>query len=321
MNGDISNPHQHPTPRTLRIEGQDYHVVSMPIPTEWHSIALEKGYDLVARIRDHHHLALRCRACGALKRIKYYHLPIDRSNCQSCQDRSWRESAQTAGANLIRRCTRSHRYVWLRLPCGHEIRRQMGLVRRVARGEVAFRCNTCHRTREQQEAQVRDWTLIGPDPKGEPNYRLYAHSCGHQQRVARANMQSGRFGCAGCGEAWTAAPNGVYLMRFTLPNSRVLIKLGMSRDVDSRLHYQLLRHDDVEAEILDYLPMSTGLRAWRLEKGIHAILLRRCPEYVVPREVFERYLKVKSEIYEPVLDSFLRNAFRLARQRGVASPG
>jgi hypothetical protein len=318
MNGDISIPDHSPNPRTFRIEGKNYPVVPLPVPAHWRSIALQKGYDLVARIGDHHHLALRCHSCGGLNRVKVFTLRSAQPNCLHCQDARWREIAEAAGAHFVRRCPHSHRYAWLRLPCGHEVRRQMGMVRKVARGEVAFRCNTCHSTREKREAQGRDWTLIGPDPKGNPNYRLYTHTCGHQQRVARANMQSGRFGCAGCGEGWTTAPSGLYLMRFTLPNSRVLIKLGMSRDVDSRLNHQLLRHDEVQAEILDHLPMATGQRALKLEKGLHAMLRRRGPQHVVPRAAFERHLKVRSEIYEPVLEPFLRNAFQLARQRGVA---
>lgn len=318
MCDDHSNRATSSDPHSLRVEGQDYPVISLPIPPDWHSLALEKGYDLVARIQDKDHLALRCHECGGLNRVKAFTLRSARPNCQVCQDLRWHTLAADAGARFVRRCPHEHRYVWLRLPCGHEIRRQIGLVRRVARGEIAFRCNTCHSTREKREARERDWDLIGPDPKGNPNYRLYVHTCDHRQRIARANMQSGRFGCAGCGEAWPAAPSALYLMRFTLPNSRVLIKLGMSRDANSRLHHQLLRHDELEAEVLDHLPMATGQSALRLEKGLHAIMRRRFPQHVVPHAVFAAHLKVASEIYDPEHEPFVRTAFNRVRQRGAA---
>lgn len=317
MNLPSPVPGQSPQPGHFTIQGKRYPVIAMPIPASWPAIAQAKGFDLLARIRDHHHLALRCHACGGINKVKAYTLRSARPQCQHCLETRWRQTAREAGAELLRRCPQSHKHVFLRLGCGHVIRRQMGLVTRVARGEAAFRCDTCHAAREKREASARDWRLIGPDPQGDPNYRLYAHACGHQQRVARVNMQTGRFTCGGCGEAWPAAPSALYLMRFTLPDARVLIKLGMSRDPQSRLRHQLLRHGDVKAELLAHLPVRRGQRALTLERGLHRILRRRFPAQVVPRAVFERHLKVVSEIYEPTLEPQLRALFDLIRRKNL----
>lgn len=312
-----TTPASPPQSGHFTIQGKRHAIVDMPNPPDWARIAQAKGFDLLARIRDHHHLALRCHACGGVNKVKAYTLRSARPQCQHCLESRWRASAQAAGATLLHRCPQSHKHVFLRLGCGHVVRRQMGLVTRVARGEVGFRCETCHSAREADEASARGWRLIGPDPEGEANYRLYAHACGHQQRVARANLRTGRFLCGGCGQAWPAAPSALYLMRFTLPDARVLIKLGMSRDPQSRLRHQLLRHDGVEAELLAHLPMARGQLALKLERRIHKHLRQHFPKQVVPRAVFERHLKVGSEIYEPVLEAPLRALF--ARIAGKAT--
>lgn len=315
---DYSDRASSPGARSLRIDGKDYPVLFLPIPPEWHGSALEKRYDLVARVADEDHLALRCQDCGGLNKVKVFTLRSANTTCRICQDRRWRSLATEAGATFVRRCPRDHRYVWLQLNCQHEIRRQAGLVRKAAGGEVGFRCNTCHSTREAKEARARGWELVGPDPKHVLGYRVYRHDCGHCQRIARANMQTGRFGCAGCGAAWPSAPSSLYVMRFTLQNSRVLIKLGMSRDAKSRLRHQLLRHAQLQAEIVDHLPVETGQRALQLEKSLHGMLRRRFPEQVVPHAVFASHLNVVTEIYEPVLEPFLRQAFDRLRASGAA---
>ncbi|CUI00341.1 hypothetical protein PHA8399_02472 [Leisingera aquaemixtae] len=121
------------------------------------------------------------------------------------------------------------------------------------------RCETCHSRKEQKEAAAQGWALIGADPDRDPNYRLYRHrECGHTQRVARVNMQTGRFGCGKCGDDWPAAPSHLYAMQFKLPNGAQLVKLGFSRNPDSRLRHQLMKDHSVDAQILKTVRMASG---------------------------------------------------------------
>lgn len=312
------------SPATITIDGAIEPIVAMPIAPQWHAAAAAKGFDIVARARDRYHLVLRCRKCGALNLVKIYVLMTSQPRCRACLERDWRARAEAAGVTFLRRCPRDRHYVWVRLPCGHEVRRQMELIDRVARGETAIRCEICHAARERAEAEARGWRLVGPDPEGAPHYRLYAHDgpggCGHRQRIARINMQTGRFGCAQCGESWSAAPSHIYLLGIDLPPAegdgapeRVL-KLGMSRDPVSRTRHQLPRHDGVRIEILDSVPMPRGRDALCIEKALHGQLARRAPELRIPRERFEAHLKVGSEIYHSVLERPLRKAFDRLRR-------
>ena len=178
------------------------------------------------------------------------------------------------------------------------------LIKRVVDGATGVRCEVCHRAREEAEARARGWRFVGPDPDGEPNYRLYVHEdgCGAVQRIARANMQTGRFACGTCGDVWSAEPSTLYLMRFSHPGRRPILKLGMSRDPDSRMRYQLGLPDHMEARILRIVPMETGRAALIAEKRLHGELRRDYPEAVVPPEEFSDYLRVVSEIYDASLE-------------------
>ncbi|MCY4480355.1 MAG: hypothetical protein OXB97_10705, partial [Rhodospirillales bacterium] len=139
------------------------------------------------------------------------------------------------------------------------------------------------------------------------NYRMYAHEdgCGETQRIARANMQTGRFGCEVCGDVWSADPSALYLMRFCPPDRRPVLKVGMSRDPESRMRHQLGLPGHVEARILRIVPMETGRAALIAEKRLHGELRRQYPEAVVPPEEFTDYLKVVSEIYDVSLEAVI----------------
>lgn len=287
-----------PYTHTLTIRGETLPIINAPIHDHWSETAQAKGFEIAARIQDRYHLAVACERCGQLSKTKLYvlmqHMPL----CPSCLERAWNEEAEAAGVTFLRRDDSSTAYAWYRLRCGHEARRQIGLISRVARGETGLRCGTCHEAVEVAEAQAAGWELLGPDPEGDTNYRWYRHiGCGHEQRIARANLQTQRFDCAGCGTTWTAAPSHVYLFRILLPNGVRLLKLGMSRIPASRLHHQLLRHRDLVCHIRRILPVPSGHRALCEEKRLHSELRRDFPEAVIPASEFAEFLHVRSEVY------------------------
>lgn len=268
------------------------------LQSNWIAAAQAKGFDLVCRVQDRYHLLLRCQACGAehASRINVVrdHQPL----CPHCIEARWRADAEAAGLTWLGRDPESRHHGLYQAECGHEARRQFEFVKRVAAGTTDLRCETCHQAAEKAEAEARGWELIGVDPEGDPNYRLYRHqACAHQQRIARANMQSGRFTCSVCGEGWAAAPSFLYAMQFKLPAGAKLVKLGFSRDPKSRLHYQLKRRPDLEAQILRTVAMQSGHSALCTEKRLHAQLKAQHPDLIIPPERYQDWLRVRSEIY------------------------
>ena len=307
-NYDATIPLNSPVePPTLVIDGEACPILDQPIPTQWAETAAAKGFDIAARIEDRYHVALRCHDCGGLTRTKAYTLRTNQPICQPCLKARREATAQAAGLTFLRRDPDDTQYAWYRMGCGHEVRRQFGLTQRVANGDHGLRCRVCHARTEQEEARSQGWELVGPDPEGDANYRLYRHAdgCGQVQRIARANLQTGRFDCQHCGAQWPAAPNAIYLMRFTLRDGSVVVKLGHARKPHSRLRHQLLRDKTLPAELLRIVPVESGHLACQLEKRLHAQLRRDVPGAVVPRKRFAKVLKVGSEIYEDWLMEYL----------------
>ena len=298
-------------------------VLDLLVQPAWRDAARRKGFVIRARIGNRYHLALECRRCGAVSKVKLFVLTRTTPACPGCLDEEWRRDAETAGAVLLRRDADDRHYGWYRLSCSHEVRRQFGSLTRVAAGKTGLRCEICLENRDAAAAKARGWRLVEPDPEGNPNYRLYAHQagCGQRQRVARVNMQTGRFACTGCGLCWSAAPSALYLMRFALPDGAPVIKLGYSADPASRLRYQLRRRRDLPGSLARVVPMATGHAAHCAEKALHRHLRRAFPDAVVAPERFDGMLRVKSEIYAGWLEEHvLRLLERVDPNEPAASP-
>ena len=269
------------------------------LKANWIATAKDKGFDIVSRIIDRFHLALRCHRCGVVIKVRLYTLMSAQPKCSSCVESGWIRMARAAGLTYLDRCSDDRHYAIYKAPCGHELRRQFEIIERAAAGKTRLRCEVCHNEYERQEAEQEGWALLGPDPEGNPSYRHYQHvNCGHTQRIARANIQSGRVSCGACGEMWSAAPSQLYAMRFVLPNSRELVKLGYSNNPDSRLHHQLIKDPDMPCAILRTVPVATGQTAIRLEKALHRKLRQTHPDAVVAAEIYRAQIRVKSEIYD-----------------------
>lgn len=86
-------------------------------------------------------------------------------------------------------------------------------------------------------------------------------------------------------------------MQFELPNGAQLVKLGFSRNPDSRLRHQLLKHRSVEAQILKTVPMATGQLALQTEKRLHTRLKTAFPDSIAPPDLYAGSINVRSEIY------------------------
>ena len=277
-----------------------------PILDSWRAFAARKGFDILRRVIDKHHLELGCHACGALMVHKIFNLRTAKNlGCEGCRLDELAATASRAGLTFLRRDSHRH-YGIYRTSCGHEVRRQFELIRRAAAGIVGVRCDTCHADMEAAEAEARGWTLLGPDPDGNANYRLYGHSCGNAQRIARANMQTGRFGCSACDEGWFSEPSRLYLLRLDLEELGTVLKLGYSRDPVSRMRYQLGLDPTRRCELIRDVAMSTGHEAVRIEKALHARLRGEIPDLVVPVEALAGRIRVVSEIYQAEAEPHIR---------------
>ena len=292
--------------RRLHVPHRSRHVpasawvdVAGRVPASWHDFARDKGFRIHARLRDRFHVALECTACGGLTAHKVFTLRTAQPRCGACAEADLSDAARAAGLIFLRRDTVHRHYGLYRAGCGHVVRRQREFVERVAAKRTDLRCERCVRAREQDEAARQGWTRLARDPKGNPNYRVYRHSCGHSQRVARVNMSWGQVKCAGCGGAWNARDSFIYLLRIEVPQIGLhVLKLGFSRTPVKRHRHQLGVPRSAKVELVRVLPMATGHDACAQESAAHAILRRHHPDVVVPPEVYAGVLNVKSEIYE-----------------------
>ena len=291
---------------------REYH---RTIPDDLRKIAGEKGYRIDRGIRDHQHVVLECLICGGHTAQRIATLRTAQPACAACQLAARQSDARAVGITMLRRDDNHRHHYWYRLPCSHEKRLQRTRVQRLARkgfvpNRSGFHCEPCHNQKLQDTAAQWGWSLVGADPDGNPNYRLLSHdACGHQQRVATANIETGRFNCGACGECWTSAESIIYMMRFRVPDFGTFVKAGFSKNPGSRMRQQLGLREDVEAEILDEVPTPSGQVAIRLEKDLHRRLRSAHPEKVIPREMLRPWIKVTSEIYtadaEPIIQRML----------------
>lgn len=283
----------------------------MPIPAHWHAKAQANGFHIRRRCKDRARVVLQCQTCGQEHDKRHSVVVGSTPLCPHCIEGRWQADAAAAGLSWLGRDPNDPKRGRYRAPCGHELSRQFGLIKRIAAGACALRCETCQRAKEEAEATAAGWTLLGPAHEHGVNYRRYRHDCGHEQEIARANMRTERVSCAGCGVCWSASPSFIYCMRFKLPGLAPLVKLGFSRNPESRMNWQLLRTPDMSeqaqpsGQILRSIQIRTGHLALCLEKKMHAALRCSHPGSVVPAEHYGPWLKVKSEIYaaelEPVI--------------------
>lgn len=286
----------------MTINNFSFPIFTGKIKAEWVETAKDKGFNFITRIVDRAHFALECQLCGHINKVRLYTLTNAQPLCEGCIESSWRADAKAAGLTFLNRCPEHRHYgYFLRKACGHEVRRQFNMVNKVAAGISGLRCETCHAKRERAEAVEQGWELIGPANDEDLNFRKYRHGCGHEQRIARQNMQSGRLSCHGCGVDWTSAPSSLYALSFTLKNGRDVIKLGYSNNPKGRLNFQLAMSPDMPRAILRLVAVPTGHQALLIEKRLHRDIKKTHPDLIINPAVYRGQIRVSSEIYDVAL--------------------
>lgn len=273
----------------------DYHG---PTPEAWKALAHVKGFRIHRRIRDRLHVALECRSCGSLTAQRVYTLRTAQPRCGGCAEAGLVAQARAAGLVFLRRDGRNHHYALYRAACGHVIRRQFEFVARVVASQTDPRCERCVIAREKAEARRQGWERLRRDPVGNPNYRLYRHTCGQVQRVARVNMAWRQCKCAACGDSWNARASFIYLLRIELADVDLnVLKLGFSRTPVKRFRHQLGLSRAARVQLVRALPMATGHAACTAERRAHRTLRQGLPDAVVPPDAHFDLVNTKSEIY------------------------
>lgn len=294
--------------RSRHVRSSEWRHFEGPILPEWGQFAEQKGFRVHARVRDSRHLELECLRCGSLTAHKLYTLRTARPRCGGCTGERHQSLVEQAQLEFLYRDTQAHRYAYYRAKCGHRLRRQFELIHRVALGLTDVRCEICLQSREEAEAKKQGWTRLGRDPKGNPNYRLYQHSCGRHQRAARANMTWGQVSCSGCGKTWSSKPSYVYLFSIEVGDDTPrLLKLGYSKHPEKRLRHQLGLPRSAKVEILRVISMPTGHDACESEQAAHASLLRQMPAAVPAQTVYSHALNVSSEVYFPFAEPMIQD--------------
>lgn len=291
-----------------------------PIHDNWIRAARLKGFVIVDRVIDKDHLLLECSVCN-LRHAKRHSVVRSAKNllCPHCQEARLRTLASQAGLSFLRRDPVERGYAYLLAPCGHEVRRQFSSQKRARKDGCGIRCDICHAAREADEALEQGWELIGPDPNGDVSYRLYRHAggCGHKQRLARGNMQTGRIQCEACGECWSAMPSQIYVMEFQVPKLGTLTKAGYSKNPTIRLRNQLRPAPEVSSRIVRTLPMVTGRAARQFEQALHHQIKRKYPGAAVPKDLLRDWIRVGSEIYRPIVNAYVHERLDAIDVKGV----
>lgn len=271
-----------------------------PLHSHWIEAAQQKHFDILSRVKDRLHLALRCHRCGTVSVTRLFVLMNSQPLCRVCLETARSTRAAAVGLSYLGPDPDHPQYGRYHATCGHILRRQFEIINRVADGKTGLRCETCFARKEQQIAARHGWTRIGPDPRGNSNYHLYRHSCGHEQRIARANLGWGQCDCAGCGETWTAKPNYLYLLAICYDGVN-LLKAGYSSNPVKRHRHQLGLPKEAQVTVLRKVAMPTGHAACTVEKALHARLRRQHPDAVMSPESYQGVLNVRSEVYRPWL--------------------
>lgn len=285
-----------PTPRVFIIEGVGYPTLDMPCKLEWRAMAYEKGFDLLGRAKDRYHLVLRCHICGALSLVRLSVVMGHRALCHPCIRVRHEAEAAAIGAQMLGRDPDHRHWCYLRLNCGHVVRKQYAHLKDAADGVRAVGCETCIEERYAAEAVKHGWTLIGAAEGGRPGYRNYRHGCDHRQDVMVGNMLWGDCTCAACGVGWSAKESAIYLFSIPLDGLPVL-KLGFSARPEKRLRHQLGVDLGLGAEVLREVPMPKGNRANAEECACHRHMKMCHPDFVVPKAEFGDRINTKGEIY------------------------
>lgn len=126
-------------------------------------------------------------------------------------------------------------------------------------------CQHCWVEKTRNEAKVLGWEWV---KQTGVHHSLYRHSCGNTQEMWMGNVRRGAGMCHACEESWATKPSNMYLLRITIQNGPVFLKLGIARNVSVRItNYGL--PEGASVVILHTIAYAKGKDAVKHEKIIH----------------------------------------------------
>ena len=148
------------TSTALTICGQREPIHQGELHAHWRDAAAAKGFELIARVADRFHLALRCTTCNGLIKAKLFVVMNNQPRCRHCLERTRRAKAKTAGARYLQRDPKNRHYALYRAPCGHDLLRQINRVKLISAAPQAgqtsslWRLSGRHRSARGQAARL-----------------------------------------------------------------------------------------------------------------------------------------------------------------------
>lgn len=221
------------------------------------------GLMLIGKAENCHYRTYRWLSCG--HEAEYGTGSVRRGNvrCQVCFGQKLHDEAHSAGLNLIGpgRNANFRTYRWQ--SCGHELEYPTNRVRR-----VSIRCQQCIDKKLADEANSAGLLLIA---KGRNNrHRKYRwKSCGHEAEYHTFAVRVGSVCCQVCDATAWSKPSIIYLLHFAADDGTNWLKLGVAKNIDTRIsNYGLF--DGVRLiERLAIIPADTGKEATAVEKALH----------------------------------------------------
>lgn len=151
-----------------------------------------------------------------------------------------------------------------RLKCGHE---KDLTPQNVRKNQV--QCKQCIFEKFGLLEKSSGLTVI---EKIDRNSNLYRLGCGHIQLIYKSAILNGEWLCRSCNKTHFDLPSHLYLLSIKSNSDNfVWLKLGYSNNLNLRIKRYNLK-DNCTVTKLITVPISSGLRAIRLEKQIHTYL-------------------------------------------------
>lgn len=221
------------------------------------------GLVLVGKGENCFYRKYRWQSCG--HEAEYRTGSVRKANvrCQVCFNQNLHDEALSAGLYLIGPGRNSEYRTYRWQSCGHELEYRTDKVRM-----ISIRCQQCLDIKLADEANSAGLLLIamGRDKQ----YRTYRwKSCGHETEYNTFAVRIGSVCCQVCDATAWSKPSIIYLLHFAADDGTNWLKLGVAKNIDTRIRDYGLFDGVRLIECLATIPADTGKEATTVEKALH----------------------------------------------------
>lgn len=217
--------------------------------------------DLVG-VKKHGEYLVRFRGCGheVIKNLKGVRAKKT-NKCPICADSTFKERLAHIGLTPTDNVQgRNRTYVINK--CGHSIVLRTD---EIAKGCVT--CSVCNDIEFKEKVESFGLELTSENTKS--GYRIFKLPCGCVQELGMFSAKIGRWNCRNCNETHYDKESSIYLIKFSCESFEWL-KLGFSKNIDSRLNHYKMRKG-CHSNLIETVSFDTGHEALKEEKKLHSI--------------------------------------------------